>query len=237
MLKPLFALTAAMSVAHDAFSEIDLSAEAALSSMLIDRGEQIGGPAFETGLAAEKPFGPGAAYASIYRLTPIGDDQDAFADEFDYTLGYAWEGEGYAADLSANWLTYPGEGDEASLELAGEIALDLPFNPTMAGFYDADFEDFGLEAAAGPEWQAGGWTLYAIGRAGFVEPGDGSASRSYGGVELGGRHPLGEQAEIGAYARYEIADEDSFADDIVRGNITSMTNTGLAAGILVSTSF
>lgn len=237
MLKPFIAAAATFPVVEIATAETRFSAEGIVSSMVIDRGEQIGGPSFEVAVGAETGLGTGAVYGGLYRLTPFGDDQQAYADEFDYTIGYAWEGQGYAADVSANWLAYPGEGDEESLELFGELALDAPFNPVVMGFYDADFEDFGLEVTAGPEWEAAGLGWYAIGRAGFVEPGDGSANRTYVGAEAGAAYPLTETAEIAAFARYEIADEESFADDIDNGVVTSFRNSGFAVGVVLAAGF
>ncbi|WP_084392077.1 MULTISPECIES: hypothetical protein [Henriciella] len=221
----------------EAAAEIGYFSEAIVSSSVIDRGEQIGGPSLEIAIGADVAVGAGEVYAAVYRLTPFGQDQEAFADEFDYTVGYAWEGEGYAADVSANWLTYPGIGDEPSLELAGEIGFDAPLNPTLAGFYDAEFEDYGLEVTAGPEWDAGNWTSYLIGRLGFVEPGDGSETRSYGGVEIGTLRPVGDRAEIGGFARFEVANQDSFADRIENGQIVDVTDSGLAVGAFIVASF
>lgn len=237
MMRQLMAAAASFPLAELASAEIDFSAEGAVSSMVIDRGEQIGGPSLEIGVSGETALGAGALYAGVYRLTPFGEDQAAYADEFDYTVGYAWAGEGYEADVSANWLTYPGEGETASLELAGELALAAPLNPVILGFYDAEFEDYGLEVTAGPEWQAGDWTLYAIGRVGFVVPGDGSESRSYGGAEAGAYRPVGAAAEFGVYGRFEAADADTFADEIERGTITHSTHSGFAAGIVLSAAF
>ncbi|MGB3624589.1 MAG: hypothetical protein WA989_02095 [Henriciella sp.] len=238
IFKRLPTLLPAALLAGEAMGETQFVAEAVVSSMLIDRGEQIGGPTLEVALLAEKEAGAGVLYGGLYRLTPFGDDQAAFADEFDYTIGYGWQGAGYAADVSANWLTYPGEGDEASLELFGEVVLvELPLSPAIAGFYDAEFEDYGLEVTAGPEWGAGDWSGYAIGRAGFVEPGDGSETRSYAGVEIGAVRPVSETAEIGGYARYEVADQDSFADDIANGAIISAKDSGFAVGAFVAATF
>ena len=223
--------------AVEAAAEVSYVAEAVVSSMVIDRGEQIGGQTFEAVLGIEKTLGTGVAYAALYRLTPFGGDQEAFADEFDYTLGYVWEGNGYIADVSANWLTYPGIGDEPSLELFAEVTLETQFAPTLAGFYDADFEDFGLEVSAGPEWESADWTYFLIGRLGFVQPGDGSANRSYGGVELGAITPVGDHAEFLAFTRYEVADEESFAEDISGGVITQTSNSGLAVGVGLAAAF
>jgi hypothetical protein len=152
----------------------------------------------------------------------------------DYVLGAAWDGEGYSADISANWLTYPGEATIDSLELSGSLSLDRSFAPTLAGFYDTRFEDWGLEISAGPEWEWRTWILYAVGRAGFVAPGDGSASRSYGGLELGAARPLSERATVGLYTRAEWADEDAFVRRTGGGSVTGTGSRGVSAGIILS---
>ncbi len=210
--------------------------DAAAVSALHDRGEQIGREVFEFGAGVEMDVQGVTVYGAFYRLLPVGSGQAAFDDEADYTLGMAWAGKGYSADVSANWLTFPGEETEASLELAASVTLDAPFAPTLIGFYDADLEDRGLEIAAGPEWEMGEWTVYAFGRAGFVHPGDGSAHRSYFGGEAGASRPVSEFAEIGFFARADMADDDSFARRIQGGDITAFRNSGVAAGVSLSLS-
>lgn len=211
---------------------LDLAAVSALH----DRGEQIGREVLEFGAGVEMDVQDVTVYGAFYRLMPVGSEQEAFDDEADFTAGIAWEGEGYAADVSANWLTFPGEETESSLELAASVTLDAPLAPTLSGFYDADLEDRGLEVSAGPEWEAGDWTVYALGRAGFVHPGDGSAHRSYGGVEIGATRPVSEFAGIGFFARADMADEDAFARRIEGGEITAFRNSGVSVGISLSVS-
>ncbi len=205
-------------------------------SALHDRGEQIGREVIELEAGAEFDVQSATVYGAVYRLLPVGREQAAFDDEADYTLGVAWEGRGYSADVSANWLTFPGEETESSLELAGAVTLDTPFAPTLIGFFDTHLEDRGLELAAGPEWDAGQWSLYALGRAGFVHPGDGSAHRSYAGLEVGGARPVSKSVEFGWFARADTADEKSFARSIERGSVTEVRNAGIAAGVSLSLS-
>lgn len=211
-----------------------LSADFAATSSLFDRGEQIGGPTLEFGATAETTVSGATVYAAFYRLLPVGPDQEAFDDEADYTAGLVLENDMVVADLSANWLTYPGEGAEASLELVGAFDLNAPFAPNVTGFYDADFEDWGLEASAGPGWDVGDWTTYARGRAGFVVPGDGSANRSYLGIEIGAFRPVSDKVEFGMFARAEAADEESYADEIRNGNVTRLRDSGIAIGMTLS---
>ncbi|MFN3312164.1 MAG: hypothetical protein ACK46Q_01685 [Hyphomonas sp.] len=203
-------------------------------SALHDRGEQIGRETLELTVGAEFETEYVTFYGAFYRLLPVGAEQAAFEDEADYTIGAAWERDSYSADVSANWLTYPGEDAEASLELAASITLAAPLAPTLTGFYDVDFEDWGVELEAGPEWEAGDWTVYALARAGFVKPGDGGDSRTYGGIEIGAERPVSEFAAFGAFARFDAANEDSFARRIENGDITSFRNSGLSVGIRLS---
>lgn len=210
------------------------STDLTASSGLFDRGEQIGAETLEFSAAAEKKLGGVTAYAAFYRLLPVGSDQAAFDDEADYTLGVVLEGEAVSADLSANWLTYPGEAADASLELASEFGFDAPLSPGVIGFYDANLDDWGLEAFFQPRMGVGDWTLYALGRTGFVVPGNGSANRSYVGIEFGASRPLVENAELGFFARADVADEAAFADEIDSGVITRTHNSGLAVGMSLS---
>lgn len=228
----LFACAALPAGAVEKHYYLDLAA----SSALHDRGEQIGRETLEFGVGAEVEFEDFTAYGSFYRLLPVGGEQEAFDDEADFTVGVAWHRHTYSADVSANWLTYPGEEAEASLELVGSVTLEAPFAPTLIGFYDADFDDWGLEVAAGPEWEAAGWGFYAMGRAGFVQPGDDSASRSYAGVEFGAGRPVNDFAEFGIFARADTADEESFAHKFENGEITSFRNSGVSVGVSLSLS-
>ncbi len=223
-------LTAGATLAAEA-GEKRIFMDVGAVSALHDRGEQIGRETLEFGAGIEFDVQEATVYGAFYRLLPVGDHQAAFDDEADFTLGVAWGAHGYSADVSANWLTYPGEEAGSSLELVGAVTFEAPFAPTLIGFYDADLKDWGLEFAAGPEWQLGNWTLAAIGRAGFVQPGDNSAHRSYAGIELAAARPVSEFVEFGFFARADTADEESFAHRFENGEVTSFRNSGIAAGI------
>ena len=200
-------------------------------SALHDRGEQLGRETLGFGAGVEFEVQEAIVYGAFSRILPVGDQQAAFDDEADYTQGVAWSQQGYSADISANWLTYPGEETEASLEMVGAVTLEAPFAPTLIGFYDTDLKDWGLEFAAGPEWELGNWTLAAIGRAGFVQPSEDAAHRSYAGIELAAARPVSKSVEFGFFARADTADEASFAHRFENGEVTSFRNSGIAAGI------
>jgi hypothetical protein len=70
-----------------------------------------------------------------------------------------------------------------------------------------------------------------------LSSGDGSDTRSYGGVEIGTLRPVGDRAEIGGFARFEVANQDSFADRIENGQIVDVTDSGLAVGAFIAASF
>ncbi|MCA8900430.1 MAG: hypothetical protein KDA53_04210 [Hyphomonas sp.] len=209
-------------------------AEASVSSAVLDRGEQIGAETLELAAGFEMPAGGVDLFASVYRLTPLGAGHAAFDEEVDYTLGMVRVSRGYTVSVAASWLTYPGEGEDPSLEWSGEVIFDLPLGPTVAGFYDADSGDRGAEFLAGPEWTAGDWTLFATGRVGLVSPGDGSADRSYAGLEASAIRPVSEAAELALFVRADAADEDSFAGRIEAGEVHGYRATGIAAGIGLS---
>jgi hypothetical protein len=227
---------AAVLIAETAIAEetFQWTVEAAVSSALFDRGEQIGGETMEFGAAVTSSLSGATVYGSVYRLLPAGADQEAFLDEADYSVGVVFEGETIMADLSANWLTYPGEEAEASLELTGAFDFDAPLAPRVIGFYDADFGDWGLEALVQPSWEFSDWMLFALGRTGFFVPGDGSANRSYLGLEFGASRPLSRNVELGAFMRADITDEDSYADKIDNGVITHVRGNGMAIGLRLS---
>ena len=48
---------------------------------------------------------------------------------------------------------------------------------------------------------------------------------------------VGDRAEIGGFARFEVANQDSFADRIENGQIVDVTDSGLAVGAFIVASF
>lgn len=201
-----------------------------------DRGEQLSREALEVGLGLEWAQRDTAVYAGIYRRVPFGPEQEAFDDEAALTVGAAWNKQDFSIDISATQLTFPGEEAESSLELAGAFTMHTFFAPSLIGFYDTDMKHWGLELVAGPEWEAGQWTFYALGRAGFVQQDADAADRSYAGLEWGAIRPLSESVEFGVFARSDIADEDTFVSGVQGGNITSLRNSGAAAGLSLTIS-
>ncbi|MGB3626270.1 MAG: hypothetical protein WA989_10585 [Henriciella sp.] len=230
------ALAVSLALPLSAWPEpVTLYADIGTSTIGIDRGEQISDTAVELNLGADFALEAGQLYVALYRLTPVGPYQSAYDDEVDYTAGFAWSGRGYEADVSANWLTYPGEESEPSLEVAGAIALDLPLAPELAGFVDADTNDRGLELTAGPHWQAGNWEFDLRGRVGLVEPGGGGASRSYAGIEGAALYPLSRTVLLGTYIRAEWADQDSFVRRYDNAGASSaFASQSVAAGIVLA---
>ena len=203
-----------------------LTLDAGISSLLIDRGEQLAGPNLE--LAASAEFG--SLFASVYRITPFGDDDEVFAEEVDYTIGYAFETDALAAVLAANWLTFPGLAGEATLELDAEVVLDAAWSPGVYAWTAPEFGDSGFEVFGGPETDFGPWTLYGLGRAGAVYLDEGE-DYTYWGLEAGAQYPLGNQADFAVYLRYEAASEELFADTITGGEIETLRSDGLAVGL------
>ncbi|MCI4643658.1 MAG: hypothetical protein MRY64_02625 [Hyphomonadaceae bacterium] len=201
-------------------------AETSLGTLLIDRGEQLAEEVNETVLGVEASLGSGILFADVYRITPLGAQDDLYTEEVDFTLGYAMDLAGNGLTLGGSWLTYPGSEDTESLELFGELGLAAPFEPIFAAFYDTEFEDFGLEATAGSSTEISGTTVYAIARIGAVEPGEGEGWTYYG-TEFGAERELA--GGLGAYARLRL--EQSSEDTLFRSNgsqALSADNNGVA---------
>ena len=209
-----------------------LTLDAGMSSLLIDRGEQLAGPNLE--LAASAEFG--GLFASMYRITPIGDDNEVFAEGVDYTIGYGFETDELAVVLAANWLTFPGSAGEATLELDAEVVLDTVWSPGVYAWTAPEFGDSGLEVFGGPKTDFGPGTVYGLGRAGAVFLDDGE-DYTYFGLEAGALHPLGDAAEIAGFVRYEASSEDLFVDAIRDGEIETVRSDGVAVGVRLVASF
>lgn len=225
-LLPLAVILAAGPAAAD---PLELEASAGLSSMLIDRGETLATLNNEIELIAAKPTDWGGVYGALYRISPIGADTRAFDEEVDYTIGLYTELEHVALDVSANYLTFPGSSEEASLELGAELGFSHAWEPGLAAFYDVDLDVYGVEAFAGPSTDLGAWTLGVLGRAGFVSSDAGDYS--YAGLESVAGRDLNRAVSLEAFIRLEAADEDTFADRVENGAVTAMTSQGAGIGV------
>jgi len=208
--------------------------ETRVSTSLHDRGEQLSAETLELMLGVEQSTSLGTAYATVYRIEPIGPSRQAFSSETDYSIGLIVEAERFSADVSANYLTYPGSDDEPSLELAASIDVDLIFDPNISLFHDAHTSDSGVQVSAGPSRQLGGWDASARVLAGLVSLGDGSPNRTYGGVQVSGTRQLTRNLALGMHASIDTADRNTLSADVRRGHIQSMKRHGLSAGISLS---
>ncbi|MEL6662940.1 MAG: hypothetical protein AAFR33_08045 [Pseudomonadota bacterium] len=223
LFSALCAALAAPAFAETPSFYLDITA----GSALIDRGEELAETVIESAIGIEQDIGPGTAFFEIYRISPTGDDDGAFAEEVDFGIGYGFQAGSHDITLGAAYLTFPGEADEHSLELTGEVAFDAPLTPVLFGFYDVDLEDYGLEATAGPSWAVSDWETYALARLGTVQPKEG-ASWTFYGAEVGAARPLANGVDLSTSLRWEQSDEDLFARDVEEGEITRFTDNGLA---------
>ena len=200
-----------------------------VSSGLIDRGETLATLNNETSFTLAQPLQFGEVYGSLYRISPIGGEANAFDEEVDYSIGFTFENGGISYDTSANYLTFPGSDEEASLELAVEIGFEQKLSPSLAAFYDVDAEVYGVEAAIGPAIEVGDWTLTGIVRGGFVSSDD--EDYSYGGVEGLAARALSDHLTLEGFARVEAADADSFVSDVRNGAVTDTKKSGALVGV------
>lgn len=223
------AILAILSIFQPAFADpIEIEASAGVSSMLIDRGETLATLNNELSLTVSKEVSSGSIYGALYRITPLGDDRSAFNEEVDYTLGFSG-GDMISYDISANYLTFPGSTDTASLELAAEFGIANDWSPTLATFYDVDLDIYGAEVSVGPTQNIGPWAIGLLVRSGFVSSDD--VDYSYAGLEVTTARDLSEALGFEVFARAEMADEDTFSSQIRDRDITEFSQNGLGAGI------
>lgn len=240
---PLVCLLAALAIIPPALAPAqaeeagpELSFGAGLSSAVFDFGEQIAVPAFEAEVVASLPVGErGSLFAGAWTLQPVGPDARAFAPEANYFAGYGWSGDTLAWELGLNLVDPLESEDESTLEIGGEIAFMAPLNPVLAGFYDLDLGNLGLEASVGGERAFGDWTGAWLVRAGALEPDEGEGWQ-YGGVELALSRAVSEAAEFSVFARFEAASAETFADEIRAGEIIATRDTGAMIGVAFSVS-
>ena len=208
-----------------------VEATTGISSGLIDRGETLATLNNETSFTVARTLHFGEVYGSLYRISPVGGEASAFDEEVDYTVGFAFENSGFSFDASANYLTFPGSSEDASLELAAETSFEHELEPSLAAFYDVDAEIYGLEAAIGPSYELGNWVLPGVLRAGFVSSDD--ADYSYGGVEGIVAKALSDHFSLEGFARIEAADADNFVSDVRNGAVTETKKNDAVVGLRI----
>ena len=200
----------------------------AFSTLLIDRGESLATINNEFTATIAQDTSVGSVYAALYRISPFGGEARAFDEEVDYTLGFASEAAGVAYDFSANYLTYPGSAEEASLELAAAFDWDHALHPGLAAFYDVDLDLHGAEVFIAPDRAFGDWTGALVLRGGYV--GSSAGDYSYAGLEAILGRSLTEAVSFERFVRVEAADEDTFASDVDGGVVTDMSSEGAGLG-------
>lgn len=201
------------------------------STSLIDRGEQIGFESFEAEIIAEKSVEKAVFYGGVYRLLPVGADSEFFDNETDYIIGMNYTANKFNFDFSANYITYPAESADASMELVAAIGVETFLLPEFVTFYDTETKDFGGELLLHSERKINQLDIGISGRAGFVNIDETSSTRNYLGLEIRVSHSVGKNLDFGVYARGDIADRDAFVDKLVRSDNHTYTNSGVALGV------
>lgn len=234
-MKTITLLTFAACTASAAAAQVTFEAEGAVSSAVFDRGEQLTESATEfEGRAGIDVLG-GQAYAGVYWLRPFGDEEDAFAEEVDYIIGYVADTAVAEIDVSVNYLTFSGDGVgrfiDDTTEIIASAAFKAPLTPTVTGFYDTNDRYGGVEGSLEQRIPVFfGWSAGVLGRAGVVDPADGADTWVYAGVEGDLTRSLGP-ADLSLYARYERADQENFVDMSFANFADYSRNDGLAAGV------
>jgi|GEM_PF-5282917 len=210
-----------------------LSIETELGTHLIDRGETLTNSFQQTAIIIETETGFGAPYLAINRLTPLGENAGVFGDEFELALGLVVEQPRWAWEIGYARIENPEHTDEATNEITGALSFDRPFAPGIAGFYDLDTEDFGLEAGWGFDREIFGLQAALKPRAGFVSLNQGN-DRTYLGAEVSIAHSVTGVLSIEGFASAFRSDEKSFASSFSTTGTPEFTSSGEAIGVRLS---
>jgi hypothetical protein len=236
MRSTLTALTLATS--FPAFAEAEgrsVFAEVGFSTALHDRGEQLSAETLELLAGLEQSISFGAVYATMYRIQPLDGAASPFTEETDYSVGLVVDDSAYSLDLSANWLTYPGSGDDSSLELVAALDLHVWAKPHIMMFHDVHTDDAGVEVSVGPDWEFAEWKTLIRARLGSVRLGDGSPGRTYAGLEFSAERALSKSSDLGVFVAYDASSRKTLSAETRAGEITGFRSRGIAAGVSVST--
>ena len=101
-------MTSGLTGAQMAQAEVDVSASAAVSSMYLWRGMDLGNG--DAAVSGDITASAGGAYATMW--TSSGDS--AAGNEYDFGVGYGGEVEGFSYDVSAWTYIYPSSPDDAT---------------------------------------------------------------------------------------------------------------------------
>jgi len=125
-------MTSGLTGAQMAQAEVDVSASAAVASMYLWRGMDLGNgsPAVSGDITASA----GGAYATMW--TSSGDS--TYGNEYDFGVGYGGEVEGFSYDVSAWTYIYPsdttGDGESNSFDLS-ELIVSLGYEGVSFSYY------------------------------------------------------------------------------------------------------
>lgn len=126
------AVAGSMLTAQQAVAEVDVAASAAVSSMYLWRGQDLGNgsPAVSGDIVASTA----GAYAGIWGSS--GDS--ATGTEYDLFAGYGGEIEGFSYDLSVWNYVYPSDtsGGLDTFGALSEVILSIGFGPVSFSYYD-----------------------------------------------------------------------------------------------------
>ena len=126
-------MTTGLTGAQLAQAEVDVSASAAVASMYLWRGQDLGNG--DAAVSGDITLSSGGAYAGMW--TSSGDS--AAGNEYDLYVGYGGEMEGFSYDVSVLTYVYPSAGNfEEDADASGNT-FDLSELIVSAGYEGASF--------------------------------------------------------------------------------------------------
>jgi hypothetical protein len=213
-MKKSIALIASTLVGFSAVSAQDMSVTATVGaeSLYVFRGVQLANSISTTAIDVaygDFYFGAWAAFP-ITRSTLDGVEPD---NEIDYYAGYGFAlNDVLSLDAGFTYYTYPNAADFLksgnTFETYVGMSFELPFSPSVYGYYDFDLKNWTFEASAGESWEVADNTSFDMGVfLGHVLV-DGGQNYTYYGATTGVTYSFTENASFSVGLNWSGATED-----------------------------
>ena len=211
------ALSLFPSFTHAKEASVTLTAE--YITEYVFRGVTLAGEAIQP--SVEASFGN--LTAGVWSSFAIGEEKEVFADEIDFYINSRWELTEFASgELGATLYHFPDlgglfdvgvdEDDASTVEVYGGLDFDVPFSPTISGYYDFNLKTVTVEGSLTYSLSLIDHVmLEASVNAGLVEASEG-VNYQYGKLSAKAYLDVTDNAAFFAGAHYGLSSTDTFLD-------------------------
>ncbi len=195
------------------FREFNFKASATYTSEYVFRGQQFA----KHGVQGGVEISTGGFYAGAWAVLPTEDDFNAYQTEIDVYGGYGFDlTESVYADIGVTGYIYSSPqllfARQDSVEAYAGLSLDMPFKPSLYGFYDFETEMATVEASLEYTLPFGRTDLN-LGVTGGYADGNG-AEYTYFQTDAELVYNFNRQASLGIGGHWAISEDNRFLDGL-----------------------